>query len=416
MTTLPPEVTILLACVRFYLGTTTLSEVTCLLVSDLNWTTLLQTAIANGVMPILYQSLKAIEVDLVPRAVMVQLQTYNRMNGLHNFSQTKELLKILAQLEKAGIDAIAFKGPALAASVYGNVTLRQFNDLDILVRQEDFWQAKAALVALGYQSSFSEASEILTFNRYLQIPLLHSTPESTMFNQRFQPSLLHSNPERCIDLHWGIPPKRIWKSDRFKQLWENLHLIDLMGQSIKTFSPEATLVIECINVAKEPWKRSFKQICDVGQIIQAYPDLNWQSALELSSQLRCQRLFLIGLSVTHKLLYVPLPQFMLDIIVKSQPTDERLFENDPLQQGLYLRPPSDELQVWWWEYTYQLKTLDRSWDGLFITGHYLQLFLRIALSPSERDQKCLPLPSGLSFLDYVLRPIRLLLKYSPIIK
>jgi hypothetical protein len=408
MTTLSVEFTVLLACVRFYLGTITKSEVTCLLTSDINWTTLLQTAIHNGVMPVLYQSLKAMEEDLVPRAVMLQLQTCNRMNGLHNVSQTKELLKILAQLSKAGIDAIAFKGPTLAAEVYGNVTLRQFNDLDILVKQKDFWQAKAVLVAQGYESSALEGSEIHGFNRYLQISLSQSTPEVTMLNQRFQPSLLHSNPERSIDLHWGIPPRRIWKSDRFERFWENLYLIDLMGQPIKTFSPETTLVIQCMNVAKEPWKRSFKQICDAGQIIRAYPDLNWQSALELSSELRSQRLFLIGLSVTRKLLHVPLPQFMLEMLVRNQPTDEGVFESD------HLRVPSGGLQTWWWEYTNQLKTLDQWWDGLFITAHYLQLILRSALSPSERDRQFLPLPSGLFFLYYIIHPIRLLIKYSPL--
>ena len=416
MTILPPEVTVLLACVRFYLRTTTLSELTCLLASDVNWTTLLETAINNGVMPVLYQSLKAIEEDLVPPAVMVQLQTCNRMNGLHNLSQTKELLKILALLEKAGIEAIAFKGPTLAASAYGNVTLRQFNDLDILVRKKNFWQAKAVLVAQGYQSSGTEAEEIELFNCQFQISLSHSTPEATMFNQRFKPSLLHSNPERSIDLHWGIPPKRIWKSDRFERLWENLDLIDLMGQPIKTFNKEATLVVQCMNVAKNPSNRAFKQICDVAQIIRAYPDLNWQSALELSSKLHSQQLFLIGLSITRKLLHIPLPQFMLEMLVKSQLTDERLFGGDFLREDLRLPTASSTLQAWWWEYTNQLKTLDQWWGGLFMTGHYLQLILKIALSPNEHDREFLPLPSGLFFLYYVLRPIRLLLKYSPIFK
>jgi hypothetical protein len=409
-----PEFTVLLACIRLYLRTTTKNEVTCLLASDINWTTLLETAINNGVMPILYQSLKVMEEDLVPPAVMAQLQYYNRMNGLHTVSQTKELLKILAQLEKAGIEAIAFKGATLAASVYGNVTLRQFNDLDILVRLKDFWQAKAFLATLGYQSIDSEADQMESFNRYLQISLSHSTPEATMFNQRFQPFLLHSNPEISIDLHWGIPPRRAWKNDQFERLWENLDLINLMGQPVKIFSPEATLVIQCMNVGKELWKGSFKHICDVAQIIRAYPDLNWQSALELSSELRCQRLFLLGLGVTRKLLNILLPQFLLEMVVRNQPTDERLFESDPLRPSWRLPPAFRGLQVWWWEYTNQLKIIDQWWDGLFITADYLELILRLVLSPSEQEREFLPLPRGLYFLYYIIRPIRVLIKHSPL--
>ena len=400
------EMALLLACMRFYLRTATAHEVTNLLEPELNWVVLIQTAINNGVMPLLYQSLKEIKGNQVPRSVMVQLQIHNRMNGLHNFSQTKELLKILNWLESSGIAGIAFKGPVLAVSAYGNITLRQFNDLDILVQQQDFWQAKAVLVAQGYQAGSSKVDERAAFNRYLQISLWQSDSEATMLNQRFQPSLLHSNKERSIDLHWGIPPRRFWKSHHFEQLWENLGTINLMGQLIKTFSAEATLVIQCISVAKEPWKRSFKQICDAAQIIQAHPNLNWETALKLSSGLHSQRLFLTGLSVTCRVLDVPLPQSILEKLVRIQFTNEQIFQGDLISTGV--------IKTWWLEYTDQLKTLDRIWDGLFITGHYLQLILKIALLPNQRDRELLPLPSWLFFFYYVLHPIRLLVNCTPV--
>jgi hypothetical protein len=413
MTIQSPEFTVLLACVRFYLGTITKSEVTSLLTSDINWTTLLATANKNGVLPVLYQSLKAIEEDLIPPAVMVQLQTCNRMNGLHNVSQTKELLKILAEFEKAGIDAIAVKGPVLAASVYGNVALRQFGDLDILVRYRDFWQAKAVLENEGYQSSgtFSKdeiREDILPFHLYLQVTLSYNAPESMMFNRRFQPSLLHSNSYRSIDLHWGIPPRRVWNPDRFDRLWNNLNSLDLMGKSIKTCSPEATLLIQCLNVAKEPWEKSLKQACDVVKIVQAYPDLDWNYALKLSAELRSQKSFLIGLQMTRDRLNIPLPQFILDRLIESQSTDEKIAKNYDKHSG--------DVPYLWFQYTHQLRTSDRAWDRLFITGLYLQWLLIIALSPSPLDREFVALPNNLDFLYYLIRPIRLLIQYLPFTK
>jgi hypothetical protein len=410
---LTPDLTVLLACMRFQLRTATMSEVTSLLTTDLNWETLVQTAIAQGVMPLLYQSLKAIDASRVPSSVMLQLQHLHRMNALNNLSQTKELLQMLERLDKAGIEAIAFKGPVLAASVYGNIALRQFNDLDILVRQQDFWQAKDILLTQGYESSTSATEEIEAFHRYLQISLSHRTPEATMFGRQFQPSLLHSNSERSIDLHWGIPPSGLWQHDRFEHLWENLDRIDLMGRSIQTFSPEATLVVQCLNVAKEPWKRSFKQVCDAAQIVQAHADLNWDSVLTLSSELRCQRLCLRGLQIVHHLLHLPLPEDILAKFSRSQPTSERVFEADCI--------PSYIQQTWWWEYTDRLKTLDRFGDGLFVTTHYLPMGLqgltslvKILLSPNNLDREFWPLPDRLFLLYYLIRPIRLLLKFSPV--
>lgn len=402
---LNPDLTVLHACLRFYLQTATAGEVTRLLMPDLDWENLVQTAISQGVMPLLYQSLKALEPELVPKSVLVQLQHLNRMNGLHNFVLTKELIQMLAQLSKAGIEAIAFKGSVLAVSVYGNVALRQFNDLDILVRQRDFWQAKDVLIANGYRPNFTDAQEQDVFNRYLQTSLSHSNSESTMFGRQFQPSLLHSNSEYSIDLHWGIPPRQVWQIDRFELLWENLQQIDLLGQPIKIFSPEATLVVQCMNVAKEPWKRSLKQVCDAAQIIQVAP-IDWDLALVLSAELRCQRLFLMGLQIVHHLLHVPLPQSILDRLANIQSTDdERMFEGDSLPSPL-----------WWWEYTDRLKTLDRWQDGLFITAHYLLMELkslsRSILLPTERDREFLSLPTGLFFLYYLIRPFRLIIKFS----
>ena len=39
--------------------------------------------------------------------------------------------------EKYDIQALAFKGPTLAQNAYGDITLRQFGDLDILIRKKD---------------------------------------------------------------------------------------------------------------------------------------------------------------------------------------------------------------------------------------------------------------------------------------
>ncbi len=400
-----PEITVLLACMRFYLGTATVSEVTNLLTAELDWSKLIQTAIAQEVMPLLYQSLKVIEGEYVPHSVLLQLQNLNRMNGLNNVSQTKELLKMLTELEKAGIEAIAFKGPVLAASAYGSVALRQFYDLDILVRRQDFWRAKAVLVGQGYQSNYSEEEEIEIFFFSLQVTLAHVAPEGTMFNQRFESSLLHSNPERSIDLHWGIPPRRIWNLDRFEQLFKNLNSLILMGQPIKTLSPEATLVIQSLNFSKQiASTQVLKQFCDAAQVIQSHPDLNWSSALELSSELGVRKLFMIGLYIIHDLLDIPLPQLITEQLIKNQPPDDRIFEVDRKSFNLF--------QNLWFKlkYTTKLRALDQPWDAIFLTVLYLQLRFKIWLLPRQRDRELLPLPNKLSFLYYILRPIRLLMQ------
>lgn len=360
------EISILLACIRFYLGTITVDELKVVLTETLDWKTLIQTSIDQGVMPILYESLKAIEEQHIPPTVIVQLQTLNRMNGLNNISSLQELLKILAALKQDNIDAIPFKGPILASYAYGNVALRQYNDLDILVKPQDFWRAKAVLMTLGYRTNLAQQEEfdMITFVR--QITLSRSSKDAEMFNRQFQSSLLHSNLERSIDLHWGIIPRRILDVNRLERFWQHLTVIELNNQPIQTFSPEITLIIQCLNIAKESLTgRSLKQICDIVQIIKAYPAIDWHLFLQITSELRTFKLCLLWLGVIHELVALPLPDIVMYHIGKKTKIEKYIFNSKP---GI----SKNSFHDIWMRYINQIEALDRWIDGIYITAYLIK--------------------------------------------
>jgi hypothetical protein len=77
--------------------------------------------------------------------------------------------------------------------------------------------------------------------------------------------------------------------------------------------------------------------------------------------------------------------------------------------------------MWWWEYTARLHTLDRWWDGIFTTLHFLPIGLKWLLSllkhsivPNQKDREFYALPNELFLLYYLIRPIRLLMKFSSV--
>jgi len=389
------EMPLLLACLRAYFGTASTADLHHFTEPD--WQMLTQKSIASGVMPLFYQALKGMESLPISKSHLLQFQHLNRLNGLHNVSQFKELLRVLNLLRADRIKAIAFKGPVLAISAYGNVALRQFNDLDVLVKLEDFWKAMAVLTANGYQSDRSRISESAMFARNLQVSLQYCDSEATLLNRHFQPSLLHSNLERSLDLHWGIQPRRVWNVGRFALLWQHQKVVTLMGQSVQTFSPEAMLVMLCVSVARETGKRSLKQICDIAQIIRAHPELDWETALKLAAGLRCQRLFRLGLSITQALLHMPLPDLLQPQMPVLQSATEHMFQSD-----------SEPTHPFVTEFTSQFNTLDRPWDALFLTVH----LLRLLLMPRDPDHKVLLLSTRWTFLYYIFRPVRLLVKYA----
>src|SRR5438093_13137513 len=71
------------------------------------------------------------------------------------------MLRIIDCFDSHDIRSLPYKGPTLAQILYGNVTSRQFADLDILVSPDDLPKVRACLAELGYEASlkFSHSEE-----------------------------------------------------------------------------------------------------------------------------------------------------------------------------------------------------------------------------------------------------------------
>ena len=313
------EISVLLDCMRFNFGTIAGSELAIAPIDSLyksldqkiNWSRLLSIATEQQVIPMLYQTLK--KFDHVPQSVMTDLQKTNRLNGVRNISLAKELLRVLQVLDNAGIEAIAFKGAALAVSAYGSLSMRQFGDLDILVKHRDFAKAKAILGKEGYLSNLPLEVEIDLFERILQTPL-------------------YSN--YTIDLHWGLPPRRTQNHNHYDFLWQYTESLKIQDQSIKTLIPELVLVFQSVNFARDrgDW-RVLKPICDLAQVIKVYPNVDCDLALNMAGKLRCQKLFILGLYIVHRTLNISIPDQVHKMFDQVESLDVKTAIDNYLDSG-----------------------------------------------------------------------------------
>ena len=87
----------------------------------------------------------------MPKPILEELREHFYANAGRNLFLAKELIKLLHLLESHEIPAIAYKGPMLAVSVYGNLAFRQFGDLDILVQERDYETARHLLMSQGFR-------------------------------------------------------------------------------------------------------------------------------------------------------------------------------------------------------------------------------------------------------------------------
>src|SRR2546421_627163 len=135
LTALPPEISFLLACARAQTDEGTAQRIREAAQRPLNWDRLIETSFAHGLMPLLYENLKNHCADFLPPDRLSTLKDLFLKNAARNVLLTGELLGILDLFAAEGIEAMPYKGPAIAVSIYGHLALRQFGDLDILVRK-----------------------------------------------------------------------------------------------------------------------------------------------------------------------------------------------------------------------------------------------------------------------------------------
>src|SRR5690348_18065815 len=124
-------VELLLSCAR----TTASDRLRELAATEIDWEYFFQLARRHSVVPLVYQQLERNASDLTPPNVLANFKKHYLENAARNAVLTAELCRLLERFAESNIEAIPYKGPVLALYAYGNVALRRFVDLDVIVRK-----------------------------------------------------------------------------------------------------------------------------------------------------------------------------------------------------------------------------------------------------------------------------------------
>ena len=389
-----PELQLLLYCVRTSIDEATAKSIKRLLLDqDIDWTYLLKTARRQKVLPLLYHSLNNTCPDLVPQKILKQLRNYFQHLVVHNTFLTEKLLKLLTFLEKHGISAIPFKGATLAVSAYGNLGLRQFGDLDILVDKHDIPRVKELLLSQGYELQKDLGWEYHFVDQKSRV---------------------------CIDLHEGIVPDLFCLPLDVEYLRSHLQPLSLAGKTVSTISPEQMLLILCVQLGKDccHWSVRLAQLCDVAQLLRTHPQLDWRRVLAEAEKLGCERMLLLDLCLVRDLLGVTLPQIVLNKL-QAQPVSQSLAMQvrSQLFHDLEVGPKLSEAKGFWafflsYNHRFYFSMRERLNHKVMYCLHWLKNSVLVMLMPNEADWALLSLPRVLAFLYYPIHIIRLLIKHG----
>ncbi|MCI0622338.1 MAG: nucleotidyltransferase family protein, partial [Acidobacteria bacterium] len=288
---LRPEMELLVACARIPFNEPHAQRVASLLRPDLDWEYVRRTAARHGVLPLFWWHLNQRYRNAVPTNLAGSMRMWFRQNLQRNLKLTAELLRLLHLLNENDICALAFKGPVLTASLYGNLALRQFVDLDLLMRRADVLRAKALLQAEGYESPLrlSERQE----RAYLGSQCEHHL---------YAPGGLFQ-----VELHWQILARFHGFSFDTEGWWQRRRHVNLHEIEVPTLSPEDELLALCVHGQKHCWSRLI-WISDLAQLLAAHSDLAWDQITHGARELSAERVLRLGLHLAHNLLQAPLPE------------------------------------------------------------------------------------------------------------
>jgi Uncharacterised nucleotidyltransferase len=377
------EIQLLLACSSARLSGTGADRIKTLVTENINWADLIRIAAPHGLLPLLHHNLNLVCEDRVPPRTLAQLGRYHESVAQRNTIHAGELFNLLDLLEANHIPAIPFKGPTLGLFAYGDLSLREFTDLDIVVHESDLWRTWEVLTRHGYVPEDGGGA------RAERRPL---PPGGKHW-------AFKSKNRLTLEIHWRFIEKSFGSQLEPADVWSSVRSSTHSGRSLQVIPPEQMLVLLSMHLASHLWRR-LNWICDIAAIVNSKPDIDWELLLRTARRVGCERILSVSLLLSKNLLGSSLPRHV----------DEKFGKDEA--SALIVQEVRDRLvtetKLEYWRIDsvrYAIIQRERQKDRFqaFITN----VLRKVSLRPNRADAESLRLPASLSFLHYITRPIRL---------
>ena len=342
-----------------------------------SWEEVIKLALAHRVIPMLYLKTK----NLIPSPHKEQLYKNFLANATRNTLLTEELVQVLSLLAENEIDAVPFKGPALALQAYGDLAKRQFDDLDLLLPQDHILKAVKLLTANGY---------------ILNLELSDSMARAYLRSR--QDWVLCSG---TSDINLDIKPSIVsqaFQSDRaFNNILKRRVKVNYEGRSMDCLAPVDNLEAICLHGMHHLWWR-LSWILDIAALAEKLDEKDWEEAVSATRKRGTLRVVLVGLNMAKELMGTSLPG-KVENCISSDPMIRRLTAEASKAVYAYPEHPIESSRWAFWV------------KSMATMGRRMRLVTHQMLVPSRIELNSVTLPDGLYFLYYIIRPIRLIRDY-----
>ena len=215
--------------------------------SDINWEKFLELAIHHRVYPLIYSKVKKMHIEWIPHEVCHSLFREYQRNTFQMLHLSGEMEQVSKLFSENNLRILFIKGPAIAADLYGDISLRTSKDLDILIQLTDLERADALLLDLGYQR------EVDTIENFDEKRTKHDV------------QYYHPKKQIQLEIHWRLHPHPM-NVPSFNDLWDRRRKSNLTSYPVYYFGVEDLFLYLVTHGCKHGWFR-LRWLADIDQFI-----------------------------------------------------------------------------------------------------------------------------------------------------
>ena len=292
-----PELTLVVACSRWPFRASDEQEFRTRAAGPIDWNRFIAWIRRNRIAPLVYRNLQRAACPLFPRRWSCNCVAHPSRNTQRALMQIAEAAHVSGLLASAGIRSLIVKGPVLAQLAFGDPTLRESEDIDVVIDPARVLEADRIIATAGYRRVVPGTE--------LSLPLYE-----TYRRQRHEFIYYSETHELVLELHWRLTSNPLLMPTDAATLWSRSEPVRVAGVSLATLPDEDLLLYLCVHGGVHLWFR-LKWLVDIAALLQRLRPEVIDRVARRAEALGINRLFHQAVILAHGLMAAPVPKEIL---------------------------------------------------------------------------------------------------------
>jgi len=274
----------------------------------LDWSEVLRLAEYHGILPLAARNLIELGRGFSPE-VERSLRSAYEANLRRSLWFAAELARIMQHFERRQLRAVPYKGPVLAQSLYHDLGLRSFSDLDFLISPADFERAKQALAEIGYRPSGE-----------VNPPIESPAAERLWLRTGYERSFDSADGNNLVELQWALLPHFYAVDLRVQDLMARAGKTVVGEREVPCLSAEDSLLVLCLHAGKHLWTRLI-WLSDIAETLRSYSGtqtIDYSLVFSRARSLGIARILGVSFWLVKNLLRAEIPESAEEMIAADR--------------------------------------------------------------------------------------------------